>query len=50
MNSDGPDPVKPRNRACCWKKSDGHQVQQSLDVIIAELNTIEAALTPAKNK
>ncbi|MCL4181063.1 MAG: DUF2959 family protein [Verrucomicrobia bacterium] len=31
-------------------KSDGREVQQSLDAIIAELNTIEAALTPAKTK
>jgi len=29
-------------------KSDGHEVQQSLDKVIAELNTIVATLTPAK--
>jgi len=31
-------------------KSDGHDVQQSLDKVIAELNTIVATLTPAKTE
>jgi hypothetical protein len=31
-------------------KGSGRQIQQTLDVVIAELNTIEAALTPAKTK
>jgi ABC-type transporter Mla subunit MlaD len=31
-------------------KSDGHAVQQTLDKVIAELNTIVATLTPAKAK
>jgi cob(I)alamin adenosyltransferase len=29
-------------------KSDGHDVQESIDKVIAELNTIVATLTPAK--
>jgi hypothetical protein len=31
-------------------KTEGHAVQQTLDKVIAELNTIVAALTPAKSK